>query len=136
MTEKVTDFASEAMARSPEPPPPRRSKLKCYDMIPAQVLNPNGECATRNTTLSTQRRGIAISRRSEIHATMSEFTNLEATSNHEQTAETPISDEALAKLAKAMKKANIDVPSPNLRPMAGLWQADDEGGPMAEQTQQ
>ena len=156
MVEQVTDFASEAMARAPEPTPPRRSKLKGYDGMPAQRLNPQGESQIKNYPLdqvakamtqgnraaqmlnpigeSALRGGVTINRLSQIIIDATELTNLETSDDEKAAEETPINDEALARLAKAMKEANIEVPSPN-RLLGGLWQADDRG-PIARLSQQ
>ena len=100
--------------------------LKSYDGMPAQRLTPIGESASR--------RGITINRLSQIIIDATELTNLETSDDEKAAEETPINDEALARLAKAMKEANIEVPSPN-RLLGGLWQADDRG-PIARLTQQ
>jgi hypothetical protein len=90
MAEELRELATDAMSRSADGQPrEKRTKLKSYDQMPAQVLNPNGESGISKTALPklakamasgnkaaaffnelcdplSKRKGVAISRLSEV----------------------------------------------------------------------
>jgi len=90
MHEELSELATNAMDRDADgQPKQKRSKLKSYDQMPAQVLNPNGESGISKTALPKlakamaggnkgvlffnelcdplpKRKGIAVSRLSEV----------------------------------------------------------------------
>jgi hypothetical protein len=90
MADELRELATEAMSRSPDgQPAQKRTKLKSYDQMSAQVLNPNGESGISKTPLPKlakamasgnkataffselcdpikKRKGVAVSRLSEV----------------------------------------------------------------------
>ena len=128
MAEEFTQLASESMASSPhqnydqmpaqvldpkgestsmptspgKPRTARRPKLRPYDQMAAQVFNPSAETRIATTSLSNSSEAMATGSTAPTY-----FCEL---CDPPMTTETPINNEALSRLAEAMKKRNIAVP--------------------------
>ena len=93
---------SASTATSDEVRTARRTKLRSYDQFAAQMLNPSAETSIAPTSLSNISGAMAT-----ISTAPTYSSDLCAPP---MTTETPISNEALSRLAEAMKKRNIAVP--------------------------